>query len=121
MVTWIDGESSDEDFTDVSPSIFYLFAFVVPRFPFAVPRLRIGVFLWRFDRPAEIHDKNFCGVVAESMYLCRIHKEPAIQCVAFEGINTGRHFYRFPCRVVSFVLYGYLFTTLVKFMFLCES
>ena len=71
--------------------------------------------------PVEIHGKNFCGVAAESMYLCRIHKEPTEKCVAFEGINTGRHFYRCPRRDVSFVLYGYLFTTLVKFMFLCES
>ena len=70
--------------------------------------------------PAEIHDKNFYGIAAESIYLYRIHKEPSEKCVAFEGINTGRHFYRCPRRDVRFLLDGYLFT-LVKFMFLCES
>lgn len=65
----------------------------------------------------EIHDNSFCGIAAESMYQCRIHKEPADKCVAFEGINTGRRFYRCPHSDVSFVLYGYVFTTLVKFMF----
>ncbi len=81
--------------------------------------------MWKFTEldfaPTEIHDKNFCGIAAESMYLCHIHKELAEKCVAFEGINTGRRFYRCPHSDVSFVLYGYLFTTLVKFMFLCES
>ena len=62
--------------------------------------------------PAEIYDKNFSGVVAESTYLCRIHKEPPEQCVAFEGTNTGRRFYCCPRRDVSIVLGGYLFTCL---------
>jgi hypothetical protein len=66
--------------------------------------------------PVEICDKNFSRVAAKSMYVCHIHKDPVEKCVAFEGINIGRRFYHFPHKDVSFMLYGYLFTTLVKFM-----
>jgi hypothetical protein len=71
--------------------------------------------------PADIHDKDLCAVAAESMYLYRIHKEPAEKFIALEGINTRRRFYHCPRMDVSFVLYGYMITSLVKFMFLCES
>ena len=51
--------------------------------------------------PDDIPDSDFCGIAAESVVRCRIHKEPPEQGVAFEGINTRRRFYRCPHRDVS--------------------
>lgn len=45
------------------------------------------------ENPDTTVDASFYGKVIDPSMKCRLHQVPALNYVAFEGINTGRRFY----------------------------
>ena len=51
--------------------------------------------------PDTVDDPTFCGIDNNAPRCCRIHNLAPRRCVAFEGFDTGRKFYKCPLDCVS--------------------